>query len=142
MAMERGAPMPAHVVAVYPVADGDVDSPTYDEYAKAYPLNRPLMAWFFDYYTPEWQSQDYTYVNLIERDYDGFPPTTVINAEIDPLAAEGGTLATRMIEAGVDAQRRIYPGVTHEFFGMHPVLEQAAEAQAFAAERLKASFGM
>ena len=36
----------------------------------------------------------------------------------------------------------VYPGVTHEFFGMAAVLEQAVEAQAFAAGRLRAAFGM
>jgi acetyl esterase/lipase len=141
MARERGAPLPAHVVAVYPVADGDVESPSYDEYAGAYPLNRPLMEWFFRYYTPDWRTESYEYVDLTSRDYAGFPPTTVVNAEIDPLAHEGGELAERMAAAGVDAERRVYPGVTHEFFGMHPLLEQAVAAQEFAAGRLRASFG-
>lgn len=142
MARERGAPMPVHVVSVYPIADGDTESPSYDEYANALPLNRPLMAWFFDYATPEWETRSYEYVDLTDRDYSGFPPTTVINAEIDPLASEGGELAERMAAAGVDAERRLYDGVTHEFFGMHPLLEQAVNAQEFAAERLRASFGM
>lgn len=142
MAAERGVRLPVHVVSVYPIADGDVQSASYDEYAGAYPLNRPLMEWFFDYATPRWRTRDYTYVNLTSRDYAGFPPTTVINAEIDPLRSEGGELAERMAAAGVDAERRVYPGVTHEFFGMHPLLEQAVNAQEFAAERLRASFGM
>ena len=141
MARERGAPMPVHVVSVYPIADGDTDSPSYDEYDKAFPLSKPLMAWFFDYATPEWTTRAYEYVNLTSRDYAGFPPTTVINAEIDPLRSEGGELADRMAAAGVDAERRVYDGVTHEFFGMHPLLEQAVAAQEFAASRLKASFG-
>lgn len=142
MARERGAPMPVHVVSVYPIADGDVQSASYDQYARAMPLNRGLMEWFFNYYTPDWRTMDYEYVNLLERDYADFPPTTVINAQIDPLAAEGGTLAERMAAAGVDAERRLYEGVTHEFFGMHVVLEQAVDAQQFAADRLKESFGM
>ena len=142
MAEERGAPMPVHVVSVYPIADGDVQSASYDQYAKAQPLNRGLMEWFFNYYTPDWRTESYEYVDLLERDYSGFPPTTVINAEIDPLAAEGGALAERMAAAGVDAERRLYPGVTHEFFGMHAILEQAADAQQFAADRLRESFGI
>ncbi len=141
MARERGGRMPDAVVSVYPIADGDVQSPSYDKYANAVPLSRGLMEWFFNYATPNWRTEDYKYVNLIERDYDGFPPTTIINAEIDPLQAEGGTLAERMRAAGVDVVREVYPGVTHEFFGMAAVLEQAVNAQALAVSRLKKAFG-
>lgn len=142
MAQERGGRVPDAVVSVYPIADGDVQSRSYDEYANAAPLNRPLMEWFFNYYTPDWRSRNYEYVDLIERDYDGFPPTTIINAEIDPLQAEGGTLAERMRGDGVDVVREVYPGVTHEFFGMAAVLEQAVNAQALAVDRLQEAFGM
>jgi len=34
----------------------------------------------------------------------------------------------------------MYEGVTHEFFGMSAVLDQAVEAQKFAVDRLKKSF--
>jgi acetyl esterase/lipase len=134
--------LPVHILSVYPIADGDVQSPSYDAYAKAVPLNRPAMEWFFDYYTPNWRTEDYPWVNLIDADLSSLPPTTIINAEIDPLAAEGETLAERLEAAGVEAERRLYPGVTHEFFGMAALLEQAVEAQGYAASRLKSAFGM
>ena len=143
MAKERGVKLPVHIVAVYPVADGDVQSPSYDQYAKAKPLNRPLMEWFFNKYTPNWQSDASAYplINLVDRDdLSGLPPVTIINAQIDPLLAEGGELADRLESAGVDVRREVYPGVTHEFFGMAGLLEQAVNAQKFASDRLKASF--
>jgi acetyl esterase len=43
MAKERRAPLPVHILSVYPIADGDVQSPSYDKYANAKPLSRPLM---------------------------------------------------------------------------------------------------
>lgn len=140
MAKERGVELPVHILSVYPVADGDVHSPTYDQYAKAKPLNRPLMKWFFDYYTPDWKTESENLISLVEADLSGLPPTTIINAEIDPLRADGGELADKMKAAGVDVVREVYPGVTHEFFGMANLLEQAVQAQELAAKRLKAAF--
>jgi acetyl esterase len=139
MARERGVEMPDHIVSVYPIADGDVQSPTYDEYANALFLNRPLMKWFFDLYVPDWENEVHPWISLIEADLSGLPPTTIINAEIDPLRHEGGVLAERLEMAGVPVVREVYEDVTHEFFGMDALLEQARHAQDLAANRLKES---
>jgi acetyl esterase len=37
-------------------------------------------------------------------------------------------------------EQRTYQGVTHEFFGMGAILEQAVQAQDFAASRPKQAF--
>ena len=140
MAKERGVKMPVHILSVYPIADGDVQSPTYDKYANAVPLNRGLMEWFFNKYVPNWKTEEEPLINLIEADLSGLPPTTIINAEIDPLQFEGGELESNFKKAGIDVTREVYQGVTHEFFGMAAVLEQAVEAQKLATERLKESF--
>lgn len=141
MARERDVPMPAHVLAVYPIADGDTQSPSYDRYAGAQPLSRPLMEWFFRHYLSREADARSPWISLVSADYRGFPPVTIINAQIDPLQSEGEELAERMRQAGVDVRQRTFPGVTHEFFGMAAVLEQAAQAQAMAAERMRASLG-
>jgi acetyl esterase/lipase len=141
MAKDRQVELPLHILAVYPIADGDVQSPTYDEYANALPLNRPLMEWFFDHYMPDWKSETNPLISLVKADLSGLPPTTIINAEIDPLAAEGEELADQLQMAGVEVVREVYTGVTHEFFGMHAVLEQAEEAQDLAVAEIRKSFG-
>ena len=140
MAKDAGVALPEHILSVYPIADGDVESPTYDEYANALFLNRPLMVWFFDLYYPEWKSQDNPLISLVEADLSGLPPTTIINAEIDPLRAEGGDLADRLEKAGVPVTRRVYENVTHEFFGLDAILEQAEHAQNLAAKELRQAF--
>ena len=142
LAKERGAPAPVHVLSVYPVADLDLTSASYEKYADAKPLNRPFMEWFFDRYTPRWREEDdlYPLVDLTHGGLSGLPPTTIVNAQIDPLAAEGEILAVKLKEAGVPIEQRTYRGVTHEFFGMAAVLEQAEAAQQFAADRLNAAF--
>ena len=143
MAKEQGGEMPKHVVSVYPVADADLTSESYEKYAEAAPLNKPFMAWFFDHYAPEWEdadASDLPYLFLKEQDLSGLPPVTILNAEIDPLATDGEELAAALEQAGVPVMRKVYPGVTHEFFGMTPVLEQAGQAQKLAAEEIQESF--
>ncbi|WP_224995305.1 alpha/beta hydrolase [Cesiribacter sp. SM1] len=140
MAKERDVVMPAHIVSVYPIADGDIQSPTYEQYENALFLNKATMKWFFDLYVPDWESEVHPLISLVSADLSGLPPTTIINAEIDPLRYEGGVLAERMQAAGVQVERRVYEGVTHEFFGMNILLEEAEHAQKFAASRLRGAF--
>ncbi len=140
MAKERNVKLPVHILSVYPIADGDVQSPSYDKYANAVPLNRPLMAWFFENYLRTPADADNPLISLIGADLRGLPSTTIINAEIDPLEHEGGVLAERMQAAGVQVKRQVYQGVTHEFFGMAAVLEQARQAQSMAVTELKTAF--
>jgi acetyl esterase len=68
------------------------------------------------------------------------PPTTIINAEIDPLRSEGGLLAARMPDAKVDVRQKTYSGVTHEFFGMGAAVGKAKEAMDYAVSKLKSAF--
>lgn len=140
MAKERDVQMPEHILSIYPIADGDIQSPTYELYENALFLNKALMKWFFDLYVPDWQTETYPLISLVNADLSGLPSTTIINAEIDPLRYEGGTLAERLEAAGVPVERKVYSGVTHEFFGMNALLEQAVAAQKFAAMRLQDAF--
>ena len=66
---------------------------------------------------------------------------TIIAAQVDPLRSEGAMLADRLRAAGVTVDRREYAGVTHEFFGADGLIPQAAQAQQYAGERLRAALG-
>jgi acetyl esterase/lipase len=72
-----------------------------------------------------------------EADLSGLPPTAIINAEIDPLRSDGEMLAEAMEAAGVEVEQQTFDGVTHEFFGMAPVVPQAEEAQNLAGDALQ-----
>ncbi len=77
---------------------------------------------------------------LANADLKGMPPTTVITAEIDPLRSEGQALAEKLKAAGVQVEAKNYDGVTHEFFGMAAVVDDAKAAEKQAAEGLKRAF--
>ena len=73
--------------------------------------------------------------------FDLLPPATIITADIDPLRSDGKLYADTLTKAGIKATYTNYEGVTHEFFGMAAVLDEAKAAQKFAADRLRAAFG-
>lgn len=140
-ALREGVPLPAHQVLVYPVADYGQDTPSYREMTEAQPLNSKAMAWFFEQYLNSPEDGATVAITPVHADLAGLPPTTIINAELDPLRSEGEALAERLKAAGVAVEQRTFAGVTHEFFGMTPVLAKAREAQAVAAAALRQAFG-
>ncbi|MDB5473305.1 MAG: hypothetical protein JWP99_608 [Devosia sp.] len=132
---------PDAIVAVYPIAGGQTDTPSYQENANATPLGRADMEWFFEHYLNSAEERNDPRIDLYEEaDLAGLPPTTIINAEIDPLLSDGEMLAQAMEAAGVEVEQKTFDGVTHEFFGMAAVVPSAKEAQALAGEKLRAAF--
>jgi acetyl esterase/lipase/short-subunit dehydrogenase len=137
LARDNGIQPPAHVLAVYPIADGRTDSPSYVENADAKPLNRAMMQWFFGHYLRSPADAEHPLISLVRADLRGLPPTTIITAEIDPLRSDGESLAQTLRAAGVEVDYHAHQGVTHEFFGMAMVVKDAAKATAQAVKALK-----
>lgn len=136
-ARDKGLTAPRHVLAVYPVAQTRTTTPSYEKYADAKPLNRPMMLWFIANATSGPADLEDPRIDLVKADLAGLPPVTLINAEIDPLADDGQQLQAALQKAGVSVERKVYEGVTHEFFGTAAVVKKAEEAQAYAGQRLK-----
>lgn len=140
-ARERKVQMPAGLVLVYPVAGYDFDTESYREDADAKPLDRDMMKWFFsNYMKSETDAKSPLLVPLANANLQGMPPTTVISAQIDPLRSEGEALAGKLEAAGVEVDAKTYAGVTHEFFGMGAVVDEAKQAEQQAAAGLKRAF--
>ena len=142
MARDKKLQMPLYQVLVYPIANNDVNSESYVKFAAAKPLNKPMMEWFIkNEFSSAAQAAD-PRVSLVKANLAGLPKTLIIAAEIDPLQTEGKLLSDKLSAAGVQTDYQLYNGVTHEFFGMASVVPQAKEAQALAASKLKAAFGL
>jgi len=133
---------PLHIVSVYPIANSSKTLPSRRDSANAKPLNGAMLPWFGYYYqTSKADAQD-PRLNLVGANLRGLPPTTIINAQIDPLRSDGETLAAAMRAAGDKVEQRTFPGVTHEFFGMGAIVRGAKDANDLAVARLKAAFAM
>jgi acetyl esterase len=100
-----------------------------------------MMSWFFDKYLRSPADRQDPRIDLVAANLQGLPPTTIINAQIDPLRSDGEMLASKLKAAGVSADQKTYPGVTHEFFGMGVVVDKAKDAEGMAAAALQKAFG-
>ncbi len=125
---DAGLQMPTHVLAVYPVAQtGNLNTKSYVDSATAKPLNKP-------------EDKTNPRLDIVNANLKGLPPVTIINAQIDPLREDGAMLQSALKKAGVKVDRKLYSGVTHEFFGMGAAVKKAAEAEKLGGQALAASF--
>lgn len=140
-ARDGGVTAPRHIVAVYPVAQtGDMMTPSYVDSATAKPLNKAMIGWFVENLLAKPADKTDPRLDLVHAKLAGLPPVTIINAEIDPLRSDGELLAAALKTAGVKVERKVYKGVTHEFFGAAAVASKAKDAQALAGRDLKKAF--
>ncbi|MBC7451055.1 MAG: alpha/beta hydrolase [Cytophagales bacterium] len=140
MARDKGIALPIHQLLVYPIAGYDTTTASYEKYADAKPLNKPMMEWFFKQYLNSPKDGSNKWIALVNANLKGLPPTTLITAELDPLQSDGELLSEKLKAAGVKVEFKKYDGVTHEFFGMGAISPKAMQAEMFASEEIKKSF--
>ena len=131
---------PTHELLIYPVTSTNLNQPSDMLYENAIPLNTPALAYFYNNYLQGPSLSNDPAVAPINGNLKGLPPTTIIAAEIDPLVSDGQTYAAKLQEAGNAVVYRLYPGTTHEFFGMGAVVDKARQAEQFGAAQVVASF--
>ncbi len=136
-ARDSGIMLPTTILAVYPVAASDMETPSYKKNSNAKPLNKAMMKWFVKNYLNNMSEGKDVRINLLNANLKGLPPTTIITAEIDPLQSEGMALVEKMKAAGVKVESKNYDGVTHEFFGMGVIVPQAKDAEMYAVDEMK-----
>jgi acetyl esterase/lipase len=135
---DHGGPRPLAVLAVYPITQtGNVQTESYVACANVKPLNKAMMAWFLDMLVTGPADKADPRLDLIHANLTNLPPVIIVNAEIDPLRSDGEMLETALKEADVDVTRKVYDGVTHEFFGMAAAVAKARDAQEYAGKHLK-----
>lgn len=139
-ARDEGFQAPVSELLVYPVAGSDMNTASYQENATAKPLSKAMMEWFVKNYLVSMDQASDPRINVVAANLKGLPPTTIITAQIDPLRTDGEELAEKLKAAGVKVDSKNFNGVTHEFFGMAPLVGEAASAQKFATAGLKKYF--
>lgn len=142
VARMRGSRPPIHQVLVYPVTEfGIVDTPSKKIYADAFPLNTAQLKYFGKLYLKKPSDAYSALASPIRADLRGVAPATIVNAEIDPLRDDGLIYERALRKAGVAVTRTVYPGMTHEFFGMSAQVTKARQARDEVAAALKRAFG-
>lgn len=136
-ARDHGLPAPVHILSVYPIANSSMSLSSKLENGNTKPLDTAMLSWFGHYFSRSPADLQDPRINLVAADLHGLPPTTIVNAQNDPLRSDGETLATAMRAAGDQVEQRTFPGVTHEFFGMGKVVRGAYDAENYAVQRLQ-----
>jgi len=141
MALDRqGANIALNVLA-YPALDPRLAGSSYDENAEFF-INRTVMQWFWDQYTPDPADRDRRYVDILRADLAGMAPTLIANAQYDPMRGDGEALEQALRAAGVDTEVRLYPLIHGFMVGRtadHPDSQRAlTDICSFVRERLGA----
>ncbi|MEE1825054.1 alpha/beta hydrolase [Streptomyces sp. BE20] len=138
IARDEDGPAIRHQLLVYPNTDQRADTASLREYDDPALFNRRSVAWYRGHYLAGPTDGDHPHASPLRApSLAGLPPATVITAEYDPLRDEGEQYAEALRAAGVPAETRRFDGVPHGFFAMTGTLDAAAEAQAYAAARLR-----
>ncbi|WP_336206496.1 alpha/beta hydrolase [Nonomuraea sp. LPB2021202275-12-8] len=127
----------AHQVLVYPVLDARMDTPSYTEFAKGFGLDAEEMSWYVQHYSAGADLDDPRLSPSRLPSAAGLPPATVVTAGCDVLRDEGERYGKRLAEAGVPVEVRRFDGAVHGFFGLPRLFDQAIEARAYVADRLR-----
>ncbi|WGF88500.1 alpha/beta hydrolase [Marinivivus vitaminiproducens] len=141
-ARDQGLTPPVHILAIYPMAGTSDDTPSMVQHAFAEPMGRAAARHSLDAYAPSDADRANPRLDIVGKaDLKGLPPVSLVLARIDPLRSEGEALVEKLREAGVPVEGRVYPGMTHDFFGTSALIPEARAAQDFAAIRLGEAFG-
>ena len=138
---DDGLPLPAAAVAMSPWTDLALTAPSFRSNAAADPmLVADDVPRFAAGYLGGADARNPYASPLYAKTHAGLPTTTIILAQIDPLRSDGESYADRLITSGVPVSIKLYPGVTHEFFGMYGLVSEATEAMALATGDLRGAF--
>ena len=139
-ARDAGVQAPKRVLAVYPVGQtGSLATASYQDSETAKPLNKAMIEWFIDKLLTEPEQKADPRLEIFHAKLTGLAPMTIIGAQIGSLREYGALLEAALKKAGVSVQRRIYTGVTHEFFGMAAAVKRSERAQQEGGQALQAS---
>jgi acetyl esterase len=145
LARDRDGPSIARQALVYPVTDHAFDTPSYEENAEGYLLEKADMEWFWDHYLDDEVDGQNPYASPLQaRDLAGLPPATVLTCGFDPLRDEGAAYANRLETAGVPVEHVNYDDCIHGIaqFLVDPMdLTPSRELVDDVADDLRATFG-
>ncbi len=137
----RQGPLARGILAVYPVCDSDLTTPSYREFAEGYVLTAEKMRFYWSVYAPRPADRLHPLAAPLRAELAGLPPVLVQLAELDVLRSEGEMLVAKLQAAGVPVTLEIYPGLIHGFLRATAHVSRAREAVARAGAWLGAQAG-
>jgi len=137
MAKDRGGPLIASQILIYPIVD------LLDESYRDFPdkmspaLTKDDMIWFINHYKSRDDDLKNEYASPLRRaDLTGLPSTLLITAEYDILTKQCNAYADKLRKAGVQVHSVHYPGLIHGFFTLPDMFDAAGDSMKRIAEEL------
>ncbi|KRB78464.1 hypothetical protein ASE01_04155 [Nocardioides sp. Root190] len=140
LARDDDGPRLACQALIYPATTFDLER-GFDLDLEGYVLFRDEVQWHKDAYfvTPEDAASDYA--SPLDADLAGLPPTLVITAGYDPLAASGTALVDRLEAHGVLTGHQHFEGMIHGFIQFPQLFDDASTAVSGIADHLRRHLG-
>jgi acetyl esterase len=136
-ARDAGDPPIRFQLLIYPATDMRRGAPSHATNGQGYLLTRDTIAYFCTHYMGEASDDDWRASPLLRDDLSGLPPALVLTAGFDPLRDEGLAYAQRLSEAGNDATQICFERQIHGFITMGRVIDEANDAVAICALKLR-----
>jgi len=138
-----GGPVPAFVLALYPVTDAERTGGSRELFGTGFGLTAELLQDLERMYLPDGVPTHDTRGSLLRaEDLSGMPPVYLATAGFDPLRDEGEELAARLRDAGVPVVARRFPGLVHGYASFTALSAAARDATLDAASALRAGLGL
>jgi acetyl esterase len=126
---DEGKIKPKAQILIYPAVDLSMSGSYYGRFTKDLILTDDSVRMFVGYYVPDVeQRKDWRASPLLAPSLRGLPPTLVVLAGFDPLAAEGEAYVARLEKEGVGTSAKRYPGQMHGFMSNAKLLPRAYQA--------------
>lgn len=118
MSVMRHGPRIQKLLLYYPVTNACFDTPSYCQFAVDYYLYREGMKWFWQQYTSSMEDRNKITASPLRAGKDclkHFPPTMIINGQVDVLRSEGEAFGEKLRCAGVEVTALRVQGAIHDF---------------------------
>lgn len=145
LARDRGGPVIAQQLLLYPALDAELDTPSSHMYGQGFGLTREVMHFCWQSYLRDDTDAMNPYASpAAAASLTGLPPATILVCEYDPLRDEGARYAQRLEEEGVEVHFGQLDGMIHGCMHMTGITRAAeglfAECQSalFNSEKFKA----
>ncbi|KAH8148201.1 uncharacterized protein LAJ45_07653 [Morchella importuna] len=146
LSLQRNTTLPLYQALIYPVTNLACESDSYTLFHDGPFLTAALIRWMIDAWTPDVSRRSEILASPLLapiNQLEGFPPTLVITAELDPLRDEGEVFAQHLAAAGVDTTELRAQGTFHGFWSVNALRQTpvARVARELVAVKLRGVFG-
>jgi acetyl esterase len=132
----RGQPAPVSALLLAcPNADMTLSEPSVEQEGRGWGLEADDLRWFIEQWIPDPRLRADPGLSPVHADLTDLPPAVIATAGHDPLRDEGGTLARRLRQAGVDVHHLHHPRLVHGFLQLGHLSPAAARASSNLFER-------